>query len=186
MDDTALAELIKTDPEKGLAELMGSYLPLVYSVVRGKLGGIGTPQDIEECVSDAFADLYRGIGGYSPEKGSIKALLCTIGRRRAVDLARKKAKEPPVLSDAEAAGIPFPAEGSADNSLLSAETRREVIRAVDALGEPDRAIVIRKYYLGESSKHIAEALGLSVSAVDTRAHRAVKKLRSDLEDLKNG
>ena len=42
----------------------------------------------------------------------------------------------------------------------------------------DSSILIRKYYLGQSSKTIAEELGMSVSNVDTRTHRAIMKLRT--------
>lgn len=41
----------------------------------------------------------------------------------------------------------------------------------------DSSIIIRKYYFGESSKKIADALNLTVSNVDTRMHRALNKLR---------
>ena len=64
-----------------------------------------------------------------------------------------------------------------DSELADEELRREVIRAVEDLGEPDSSIIFRKYYYGESSKEIAKATGLSVSNVDTRTHRALNKLR---------
>ncbi|MBQ7060184.1 MAG: RNA polymerase subunit sigma-24, partial [Clostridia bacterium] len=49
--------------------------------------------------------------------------------------------------------------------------------AINGLGEPDREIVVRKYFLNEPSKSIAKRLDMSVSAVDTRTHRALKKLK---------
>jgi len=48
------------------------------------------------------------------------------------------------------------------------------------LGEPDHEILIRKFYLLQPSKVIAEKMGMSVSAVDTRTHRAIAKLRDML------
>ena len=45
------------------------------------------------------------------------------------------------------------------------------------MGHPDSDILFRKYYLGQSSKFIATKLNLTVSNVNTRAHRAVRKLR---------
>jgi RNA polymerase sigma-70 factor (ECF subfamily) len=61
--------------------------------------------------------------------------------------------------------------------LAEDELRREVFGAIKTLGEPDSSIIIRKYYFGESSKEIANALKLTVSGVDTRTHRALNKLR---------
>ena len=46
------------------------------------------------------------------------------------------------------------------------------------MGSPDAQILIRKYYFGQGSKEIAGELGLSVSDVDTRTHRAMEKLRN--------
>ena len=50
------------------------------------------------------------------------------------------------------------------------------------LSKPDREIIVRKFILGQSSKEIAAILGLSVSNVDTRTHRAIKKLKKELGD----
>ena len=64
-----------------------------------------------------------------------------------------------------------------EDELAEDELRREVLDAVKSLGEPDSGIIFRKYYLGQSSKEIANALKLTVSNVDTRTHRALDKLR---------
>ena len=60
------------------------------------------------------------------------------------------------------------------------QQRSELLKAIQALGEPDREILIRKYYFSQTSGQIAERLRMSVSNVDTRAHRAIKKLREKL------
>ena len=53
-----------------------------------------------------------------------------------------------------------------------------IFKEIAAMGHPDSDIMFRKYYLGQSSKTIAEKLNMTVSNVDTRAHRAVEKLRT--------
>ena len=55
-----------------------------------------------------------------------------------------------------------------------------IFNAIKNLGEPDSSIIFRKYYYGESSEKIAEILDMTPSNVDTRAHRAIKKLREML------
>ena len=55
------------------------------------------------------------------------------------------------------------------------------IKSYKSLGEPDSEIIIRKFYFGETSKQIAERLAMTVSAIDTRASRALKKLRKCVE-----
>ena len=53
----------------------------------------------------------------------------------------------------------------------------EKMKAFDA-DLAEFTILLRKYYFSDSSKEIAASLNLTVSAVDTRAHRAILKLRS--------
>ena len=60
------------------------------------------------------------------------------------------------------------------------ENRIEVAKAIRDLGEPDCEILVRKYFLMESSKKIAECFGMSANAVDIRVHRALKKLKTML------
>ena len=59
--------------------------------------------------------------------------------------------------------------------------RQEAIRvtkeAVDALGEPDRSIFRRYYYLYQKTDEIAEALGLKPSVVRNRLSRGREKLK---------
>ena len=64
-----------------------------------------------------------------------------------------------------------------EGEIAEDELRREVLNAIKNLGEPDSSILIRKFYFGESSKDIANALKLTVSNVDTRTHRSLDKLR---------
>ncbi len=183
MDDAKRVMLIKTDPEAGMAGLMDDHMGLVCSIVRGRLGGVCTKEDIEDCVSEVFAEFYRGINNFSPEKGTVKALLCSIAKHRAASICQKASRAAGNIPLDEA-GNELPGGGPSAEELAAAkEKRRKLITAVEALGEPDRSIIVRKYYLCESSKSIADRLSMTVSAVDTRAHRALGKLKKVLEGI---
>lgn len=175
VQDNEWRELLRSNPEKGLKALMKQYGGLVYAVVKRCLPEFGET-DIEECAADVFSEFYHELDRYAPEKGSVKAWLCVIARHNAVDYARRNS--PPLPLDEEIAAAGASLESDAEES----ELRRAVLEAVKALGEPDREILLRKYYLGESSKAIAVRLKMSVSNVDTRASRAVDKLRKSLKD----
>ena len=181
MDDTELLMMIKADPETGVSQLMDSYMGLVVSVVRGRLSSIGSKEDIEDCVSGVFAEFYRGIDAFSPEKGTVKALLCSIAKHRASTAYFRKLRSAGDIPIEDAADEPADASPSAEELAVAAERRKALIAAIDALGEPDRSVIIRKYYLRESSTSIAKRLSMTVSAVDTRSHRALRKLRKALE-----
>lgn len=49
-----------------------------------------------------------------------------------------------------------------------------------AMTPPDRDIFLRKYYLLQSGKEIAAALGMSVESVNTRLSRGRDRLRREL------
>ena len=53
---------------------------------------------------------------------------------------------------------------------------------VAAMSPPDRDIFLRKYYLLQSGKEIAAALGMSVESVNTRLSRGRDRLRRELTE----
>ena len=179
MNDTELVRLVLSDPEAGFSLLTDRYLGLVASVVRGALGSSASNEDVEECIADVFAEFFRGAESFDPSRGTVKALLCTIAKRRAINAYGRKLRGAAVPLDELGE---MPSEPPSPETLaVSAELRRTLLSEIDALGEPDREIIIRKYYLRESSAAIAKRLSMSVPAVNTRAHRAIRKLRKALE-----
>jgi RNA polymerase sigma-70 factor (ECF subfamily) len=83
----------------------------------------------------------------------------------------------------DAAEDPHPAapEPAADRRLEDAERAEVVWRAVASLPPKYRVPIVLYHYQGMSYKDIAEASGLSMSAVETRIHRGRKKLVKLLE-----
>jgi len=66
--------------------------------------------------------------------------------------------------------------------MIQEETRRVLIAAVNALGEPDREILVRRYYYEQKPKEIALALNLSVKQVNNRLYQTKQKLREALSN----
>lgn len=176
MQDSVIIKTLRKAPDAGMELLMEQYAGLVYSVVKGKLLiPPFTLEDIEDCVADTFIEFYYGLSKFDPETGSIKAWLCTIARTNAIDRVRKQYAAPCAASLEE---VPHLADGrSQEEEFLCREEQDRLLDAIQALGDPDREIILRKFYLHQSSKEIAKVLGLTVSNVDTRTHRAIAKLR---------
>lgn len=180
MTDAKLLRLLRKSPADGMRVLIDTYLSLVAYIVKGKLQTAGSAENIEDCISEVFASFYEQIGKIKPELGGVKAYLCTIAKRKAVDYYRLKQRETGrVPLDDEITGIRTGACRLEDAFLLQ-EDRRALLQALKSLGEPDNEIIIRKYFWEESSKEIAARLGMTVSAVDIRSFRAVRKLRKIL------
>lgn len=180
MQDCELLDALRQTPERGMRLLMEQYAGLVCAVVRGRLPkGVFCEADVEGCAADAFSEFYLGLDRYNPEKGSIRSWLCVIARNKALDQLRQRYREADVLPLDE--GL-TDSEALLESGLEERELRGVVLAAVEELPEPDREIMVRKYYLGESSREIAVRLEMSVSNVDTRSHRAIQRLRERLKD----
>jgi len=178
VEDKKLLRLLQRDPDKGMGQLMNQYMGLVCAVVRGRLTGSScVSTDIEDCVADTFSEFYMGLSDFDPTRACIKSYLCVLARHNAVDLLRRREKQAGELSlDDEDVFLHISEEEALDEGA-DAELRGAVLQALRSMGEPDASILFRKFYLGETSKEIAAALGLSVSNVDTRTHRALHKLK---------
>ncbi|MBO4562985.1 MAG: sigma-70 family RNA polymerase sigma factor [Clostridia bacterium] len=180
MQDEKLIRLLQTEPDKGMRKLAAKYGGLVFSVIRGKLS---SPQfnaeDIEDCAAETFFEFWSCVQGIDPGAG-VKGLLCVIAKRNALDMLRKRYRTGGEISLDSDDAPEIADEYSFETDMEKRELREALLRSVNGLGEPDREIIVRKFYLGQPSKQIAEQMGLSVSNVDTRTHRAVKKLRADL------
>jgi len=159
---------------------MDEYMAFVYTIVYGKLASVCSKQDIEECVSDIFYELYRTQASVDPEKGSLKAYIAVLSKRKAIDAFRKFCRKPKSISVDEFDHELTASDESVEESVLNGETSALLVREIKALGEPDSQIIIRKYYLGQSTKIIAKALGFKPNTVDKRVSRALIKLKHAL------
>ena len=175
MEEKLLALLLK-NPDRGLEKLINSYAGLVYAIVYEKLASVCSKEDMEECVSSVFFEVYEKRSGIDLSKGTLKAFLAVIAKRRSIDIYRKKEKSMGrVIPLQEYAG-----EASDDGGFSETETREMLINGIKSLGEPDSEIFIRRYYLGQSTKMIAAALGLKENTVDKKISRGLAGLRTIL------
>jgi len=166
--------------EAVLGSIIDKYSRLLWPIASAVLENVGSEQDVEECVADAFIYLWEHPEKFQPERGSLKSLLCILVRSRAIDRYRKLVNqdtlplEEAALTDAQ----------GMQELLLARETQRELAAAVNALGEPGREILIRRYYYGQKPREIALALGLTVKQVDNSLYRSKRTLRQTLGEGK--
>ena len=177
MTDAELLTLLRTSPEQGCKYLIDTYSGLVLAVIRRKLGGVCTSEDMEELASDILFSIWQMRDRISPDKGTVAGLIVTITNRRCVDWYRSCAGKPErhTLDTAERF-IPNVAL-SPEDAAMDSERRELLLSAMDQLGETDREILIRKYYCGETAAEIADDMSLRTGTVEMRLSRARQKLR---------
>lgn len=176
MNDERTISAIRHRNEAAINEVIRKYSKLLWSVAGPVLSTIGSTQDIEECVADTFIYLWEHPDKFDPRRGKLKTWLSIIARTQAINRYREIAKRDTVpLED-----IGFMDHLGMVDDILKEETRRALIAAINALGEPEREILIRRYYYEQKPKEIALALDMSVKQVDNRLYQTKLKLREAL------
>ena len=183
MTDSQLRVKMKKSPAEGRRALFDEYCAYVYAIAAQKLRTCASREDIEECVSDVFADVYRVCGEDSGYEGDLKGLIGIIARRKAVDYFRRLSAHSgrTISSDSE----DFPEVSSPENvekSSEQAELRRILTDCIKRLGEPDSVIITQQYYYGRTVREIAAVLKMSEAAVQKRSTRARAKLKTLLAE----
>ena len=114
---------------------MSDYMGLICSIVREKLHTICDDFEMESCVSDVFIEFYQKIDRYSDDRGTIKALLCVIAKRKAIDVFRKKSKEfGNVCMDDEVYANTVKDKINLENEYILKEQKGQLIEAIKTLG----------------------------------------------------
>ena len=80
MDDREIVRLLTAGKPEGLDRLRERHGPMLGYIVRGMLAD---PREQEECLSDIELLVWRKIGSYDPEKGSLAVWLTALARNRA-------------------------------------------------------------------------------------------------------
>ena len=178
MNDERTITAIRNRNEAAINEVITKYSKLLWSVAGAVLSNIGSIQDVEECVADTFIYLWEHPDKYDPQRGKLKTWLSIVARTQAVNKYREISKQNTIsLEDTD-----FIAQLGVFDNILEAETRRSLLASVNTLGEPDREILIRRYYYDQKPKEIAFALDMSVKQVDNRLYQTKLKLRESLSN----
>ncbi len=176
MNDEKTIQAIRMRNEKVIGEVIKAYSRLLWSVAGAVLNNIGSVQDMEECVADTFIYLWEHPEKYNPSRGKLKTWLSIIARTQAVNRCREITKRNTVsLEDTNLPDCLGIVEG-----IMRKEAKQTLLAAVNALGEPDREILLRRYFYDQKPREIALALNLSVKQVDNRLYQTKKKLRQAL------
>lgn len=182
MSDEELIQKIINGDQSALLYMMDTYSKLLWVVVSGVIGGIGTNEDIEECISDVYIQVWKNPYSFDIKKGSLKTFLAIIAKSKAIDKYRKLSKLNSVELDE--------AINSVDDDLLdyiiSCELHQELYEAIETLKEPNKEIVIRRYFFEEKVSRIAENISLPLKEVENRLYQSKLRIRRELEKKGGG
>jgi RNA polymerase sigma-70 factor (ECF subfamily) len=130
----------------------------------------------EDLTLETFWRIYRAHARFEPERG-FEPWARRIATRAALDWLRARKPEYAMASEFFA-DLPSP---SGEDPAVSAEIRRKTAQAFGRLRPGLRVAATLAVIEERPHKEVAEALGISVTAVKLRVFRALRLLRKDLQ-----
>lgn len=143
---------------------------------------LGSEEEARDVAQEAFLKAYRAIGGFKRE-ARFSSWLYQIATNLCRDRLRRRRTRATVSLEEmeETGGAIAETRPGADERLLQDDLARVVRRAIEALAEEQREVLILKEYEGLTFLEIAQALDVPVSTVKTRLYRGLGQLRQRLE-----
>jgi RNA polymerase sigma factor (sigma-70 family) len=175
MDDHALLrEFAENGKREALAELTGRYEPLVRGAALRETGDGHLAEDI---VQSTMLVLMRKAGTIRQGK-PVGPWLLKVAHDLAIDALRGETarRRHERLAAAQRTEVLENARGTVTQSIEPV-----LDRALNALSEKDRVILVLRYLQGWSFEQIAGELGLTLDATRQRLSRALRRLRNQLD-----
>lgn len=172
MTECTLLRQLKAGDTGALSEIIGLYTPYLYTIASNIMAPQLPREDIEEAVSDAFVELWTHRAELLP--GKLKPWLAAVVRNKAKDALRAHKLAEPLNDDL----LEIACDGDVERELLQKELGELAREAVDSMGEPDREIFRRHYFLYQKTEEIAAVLNMNAATVRTRLARGRERLRA--------
>lgn len=175
--DQELLRRARAGDEGALGELYQRHYAAIFRFARHMSGDA---ELAAEAAQEVFLALLRRRDGYDPERGAVVGYLFGIARHWLARRWRQEARWAPLNEEVAAA------PGSAAEDPERRATVAAVRRAIAALPEHYRAVVVLCEIEERSYEEVARAMDCPVGTVRSRLHRARALLARKLEPARPG
>lgn len=188
-DEFDLLERLRRGDASAVELLMTAYADRVYRLAYGVTRN---EADAEEIVQDVFLTVFRKHTAFEG-RSALSSWIYRIAMNAALNKRRGKRAELETSLDAL---LPtYRADGHREGEraylvadwcqtpeaeALSGESRAVLARAIEALPDHYRAVLILRDVEGQSNEEVAVAVGDTIASVKSRLHRARMVLREQL------
>jgi len=176
MSQALLARVANGDAA-AVREALDTWGGLVWSIARRMLG---TTQDAEDAVQEAFIELWRHAGRFDESLGTEAQFVATIARRRIIDRMRRNRARPAMEALPET--LAAVAEGEAESLAERADESERAQWALAKLGADQQQVIRLAVLEGQTHTEVAAATGLPLGTVKTHVRRGLIRLRKLLEE----
>lgn len=152
-------------------EYFQKYYQKVFGYVFKKVANYSVAEDI---TMEVFLSCYKNFDRFDPQKASFQTWLYVIVNNKLKNYYRDKKEYDDIDECMEYTG-------QFEDDIIAAENlkdmRNALAEALETLSEPQKSIVIMKYFKNMQAGEIGEKLGLSSGNVRVQLSRALNKLR---------
>lgn len=173
--DEVLIQRIGTGDQRAFAEIVRRHGGRLKALALRFTGGAAEADDI---VQETFWSVWRTAARWQPGGPPFAAYLTRIAMNRAIDADRRRKLRR--FFGLEEAGDPADPEPGADARLESSKELADVTRDIRSLPTRQRAAILLAAEGSRTNVEIAEAMGLSIGAVEQLLVRARRTLRTRL------
>jgi len=183
INDKLAVLLAKEGNESAFRELYESNYEMIYRLAYRYSR---SPQDAEDIMQDTFIKAFKGIRKFDFSiSTNFSAWVYQIGLNCSLDhlRKRKRRKADQTASLADIYREPEVQGSSPEKLAITNQTVFRVKNALNSLSPKQRVIFDLRHLQHQAIKEISERLQCSQSTVKEQLHRAVSKLRNQLEPL---
>ncbi len=162
-------------PEVRMQDLCRAHARPLYCFLLHLTGG--NVLAAEDFTQETLLRAWRHLDDLNADPVSQRSWLFTVGRRVCIDAARARRARPSEVSDIDIGIIADP-----DDAAEQIVDMLTIRRALAALTEAHRTVLVEAYYRDRSISQIAELLDLPAGTVKSRIYYALRALRAALAD----
>lgn len=180
---TALVGRVGAGDARALEELYDRYARPAYSLARRVTGD---PTFAEEVVQEVFLAVWRQPERFQPSRGGFASWLLAAVHHKAVDAVRREEafrRRAVALHAVGGLDASDPPTNRTEDAVEEKLRGERVRRALRDLPEAQREALALAYYGGYTQREIASLTDTPIGTVKTRMHRAMRHLRTTLDDL---
>ncbi len=167
--DSELVARIGGGDERALRTLHRRYASLVFTVASRVVDAAAA----EEIVQDVFMTLWRKHETFDPARGTLKAWLGQIARRRALNVLRSRRRGSETGDDIEEIADEAL---EPDEALWTAHRQSALHAAIDALPDAQRRALSLAYFDELTQEQVAAVLRVPLGTTKTRIRSAMRRI----------
>ena len=174
-DDSDLAAGLRASEESALREAMSRYGASAFGIASRVCRD---PLLAEEAAQEAFLTLWRRPEVFDGARGSLKTLVVSIARYKAIDLVRREESARKVQEPLKAS-----LQHAEENSpWADLDRRAQVEWALATLTPPQRDAISLAYFGGRTYREVAQELDIPEGTAKTRIRDGLARLRDLLKE----